>query len=131
AHPPARLVGHHPVGSANGLADGLVGRFAARSGSQDGVGAATATEPNPEKALQAARHLAMRQATLLVEFDDRGLGVRPQLGSGGAKGIGGLQGMAALDPAAALTALAAVDVELAGGGVGRGFDLDLLGGLGI
>src|SRR5215470_15009416 len=28
AYPPARLVGHHPVGSANGLADGLVGRFA-------------------------------------------------------------------------------------------------------
>src|SRR5262245_56373366 len=73
----------------------------------------------------------MRQAALLVEFDDRGLGVRSQLGSGGAKGIRGLQGMAALDPAAALTALADVDVELPVDGLARDLDLKLLGGVGL
>jgi hypothetical protein len=69
----------------------------------------------------------MRQAALLVEFDDRSLGVRPQLGSGGAEGIGGLRGMAALNPAAALAAPADVDVELAVNGLARDLDLELLG----
>jgi hypothetical protein len=73
----------------------------------------------------------MRQAALLVEFDDRGLGVRSQLGSGGAKGIGGLQGMAPLNPAAALTALADVDVELPVDGLARDLDLELLGDMGF
>jgi hypothetical protein len=69
----------------------------------------------------------MRQAALLVEFNDRGLGVRPQLGSGGTEGIGGLQGMAALDPAAALTALADVNVELSVDRLARDLYLELLG----
>jgi hypothetical protein len=69
----------------------------------------------------------MRQAALLVKFDDRGLGVRSQLGRGGAEGVGRLQGMPALNPAAALTALTDVDVELAVNGLGRDLDLELLG----
>src|SRR5262245_39733428 len=39
AHPPARLVGHDPVGLTHGLADGLVDRLAASSGPQHGVDA--------------------------------------------------------------------------------------------
>jgi hypothetical protein len=63
------------------------------------------------------------QAGLLVEFCDGGLGIRPQLGGGGAKGIGRLQGMAPLDPAAP----AYVDVELAVDGPAGDLDLELLG----
>jgi hypothetical protein len=95
------------------------------------VDAATATEPNPEEALQAARNLAMRQAALLIEFDNRGLGVRSQLGSGGAEGIGGLQAMTPLNPTAALTALADMDVELPVDGLARDLDLELLGDMGL
>jgi hypothetical protein len=69
----------------------------------------------------------MREPALLVEFNDGGLGVRSQLGCGGAEGIGRLQGMAPLDPAAALLALADVDVELPVDGLARDLDLELLG----
>jgi hypothetical protein len=88
------------------------------------VDAATATEPNPEQALQAAGDLAVRQAALLVEFNDSGLGIRSRLGRGGPEGVGRLQGMAPLDPAVALTALADVDVELPVDGLT--WDLDLV-----
>jgi hypothetical protein len=47
------------------------------------VDAAATTERDAEKALQAAGDLAVREATLLVEFDDGGLGIGPQLGRGG------------------------------------------------
>src|SRR5262249_22393269 len=67
-------------------------------------------------------------AALLVEFDDGGLSVGPQLGRGGAEGIGRLQGVAPLHPTVAPAALADMDVELAGGGVGGGLHLVLLGG---
>ena len=73
----------------------------------------------------------MRQAALLVEFDDRGLGVRPQLGSGGAAGVGRLQGMAPLHPTVAPTALTDVDVELAVDGLARNLDLELFGDVGF
>src|SRR5262249_24085248 len=106
ADPPARLVGSDRFGLAHGLADSLVDRLAAGGGPQHCMDAATPTERDAEQALQATGDLAVRQPTLLVEFDDRGLGVRSQLRSGGAKGIGGLQGMTALNPAVALTALA-------------------------
>ena len=131
AHPPAGLVGHHPVGLAHGLADGLVDRLAAGGGPQDGVDAAAATERDAEEALQAAGDLAVRQAALLVEFDDGGLGVGSQLGGGGAEGVGRLQGMAPLNPAAALAALADVDVELPVDGLARDLDLELLGDVGL
>src|SRR5262249_24711393 len=112
AHPPAGLIGNHPVRLTDGVADGFVDRLATSSGPQDGVGAAPATERDTEKALKAAGDLAVRQAGLLVEFDDGGLSVGPELGRGGAEGVGRLQGMAPLNPAMALTALADVDVEL-------------------
>ena len=57
-------------------------------------------ERDAEEAFQAARDLAVREAGLLIQFDDGGLGIRPQLSGGGAKGVGGLHGMAALDPVA-------------------------------
>jgi hypothetical protein len=69
----------------------------------------------------------MRQAALLVEFDDSGLGIRPQLSSGGAEGVGRLQGMAPLDPSAALATPADVDIELPVDGLSGDFDLELLG----
>jgi hypothetical protein len=47
----------------------------------------------------------VRQAALLVEFDDGGLGIGSQLSGGSAKGVRCLQGMAPLNPAMALTAL--------------------------
>ena len=70
---------------------------------------AAATEPDTKQALQAARDFAVRQATLLVEFDDSGLSIRSQLGGGGAQSVGRLQGMASLNPTAAMTALADVN----------------------
>src|SRR5262245_19362035 len=48
--------------------------------------AATTTERDVEKALLAAHDLAVRQAALLIEFDDSGLGVGAELGSGAADG---------------------------------------------
>src|SRR5262249_8135096 len=68
-------------------------------------------------------------AALLVEFDDGGLGIGPQLRSGGPKGVRRLQGMPALNPPAALTALTDVDVELAVNGLARDLHLELLGGM--
>jgi hypothetical protein len=35
-------------------------------------------EQDAEEALQAARDLAVREAGLLIQFDDGGLGIRPQ-----------------------------------------------------
>src|SRR5262249_10137369 len=81
-----------------------------------------------EKALQAAHDLGVRQAALLVEFDDGSLGVGSQLGGGGAEGVGRLQRMAPLHPAMALTAQADVDVELPVNRPARDLDLELLGG---
>jgi hypothetical protein len=68
---------------------------------------------------------------LLVEFDDGGLGIRPQVSSGGAKGVGRLQGMAPPHAPVALTALADMDVELPVDGLARDLDLELLGGVGL
>jgi hypothetical protein len=113
------------------MPDGLVDRLAASSGSQNSVDAAAATESDTKQALQAARDFAVRESALLVEFDDGGLGVRSQLGGGGAEGVGGLQGMASLNPAVALTALADVDVELAVNGLARNLHLELLGNVGF
>jgi hypothetical protein len=73
----------------------------------------------------------MRQAALLVQFDDGGLGVRSQLGGGGDAGIGRLQGMAPLNPTVAPTTRADVDVELAVNGPARDLDLELLGDVGL
>src|SRR5262249_39768515 len=91
--------------------------------------AATTTEGDTEQALQTAHDLAVRQAALLVEFDDGGLGVGSQLGRGSAEGVGRLQGVAALNPAVALTALTDVAVELAVDRFARDLDLKLLGGV--
>src|SRR5262249_34319882 len=113
------------------LADVLIGWLAAGGGPQDGVDAATATERDAEQALQAAHDLAVRQAGLLVEFDDGGLSVRSQLGRGGAEGVGRLQGMAPLNPTVAVATPTDVDVELAVNGLARDFDLELLGDVGF
>jgi hypothetical protein len=73
----------------------------------------------------------VRQAALLVQFDDRGLGVGSQLGGGSAEGVGRLQGMAPLNAATTLAALTDVDVELAVNGLARDLDLELLGDMGL
>src|SRR5215471_9904470 len=93
--------------------------------------AATTTERDTEQALQTAHDLAVRQAGLLVEFDDGGLGVGSQLGRGGAEDVGRLQGMASLNPAVAVATPTEVDVELAVNGLPRDFDLELLGDVGF
>src|SRR5262249_2684124 len=100
-------------------------------GPQHGMNAAPSAEGDAEQALQTTGDLAVRQPTLLVEFDDGGLRIRSQLSRGGAEGIGGLQGMASLDPAAAPTALADVDVELPVDGLARDLHLVLLGDMGL
>src|SRR5262249_39546779 len=112
-------------------ADGPVDRLATSGGPQDGVDAAATTERDAEKALQAAGDLAVRQAALLVQFDDGGLGVGSELGGSGAEGIGRLQGMAPLDAATAVAALPDVDVELPVDGLARDLDLELLGDVGF
>ena len=131
AYPPARLVGHDPLRPGHRLADALIDRLAAGGGAQDRVDAAATTERDAEEAPQAAHDLAVRQAGLLVEFDDRGLGIGSQLSRGGAEGIGRLQGMAPLDSVAALATLPDVDVELAVNGLARDLDLELLGDMGF
>ena len=127
AHPPAGLIGHDPVGLTHGLADGLVDRLAASSGPQDGVDAATPTEGDAEQASQAAGDLAMREAALLVEFDDGSLCIRSQLSGSGAEGVGRLQGMASLNPPVILLAPPDVDVELPVDRLTRALHLELLG----
>src|SRR4029453_14049042 len=62
-----------------------------------------------------------------VEFDDGGLGVRPQLSGSGTQGVGRLQGVAPLHAATALAALTDVDVELPVDGLARNFHLELPG----
>src|SRR4029450_12792409 len=109
----------------------FVDRLAAGGGPQHGLNAAAATERDTEKTLQTAGDLAVRQAALLVEFNDSSLGLGSQLGRGGAEGIGRLQGVAALDAALALPALADVHVELPVDGLGRDLDLVLLGDMGL
>jgi hypothetical protein len=73
----------------------------------------------------------MRQATLLVEFDDGGLGIRSQLRGSGAEGVGRLQGMAPLNSPVALPALPDVDVEPPVDRLTRDFHLELLGDMGF
>src|SRR5690348_10514681 len=113
SNPPAGLIGRHPIGLSHGLSDGLVDRLTASSGPQNSVDTAAATEPNTEKVFQAASDFAVRQAALLVEFDDGSLGIRSQLCRSGTEGIGRLQGMASLNAALTLTALTDMNVELA------------------
>jgi hypothetical protein len=70
---------------SHALADGLVDRLAAFGGPQNGVDAAASTERDAEQAFQAAYDLAVRQAGLLVEFDNGGLGIGSQLRGGAAE----------------------------------------------
>src|SRR5262249_59402955 len=109
------------------LADGLGGRVGGGGGPEAGGDAAGPAELDSEKAFQGAGGLAMGGGGLVVEFDDGGLGIGSELGSGGAEGVGRLQGVASLNPAAALMALTDVDVELAVNGLARDLDLELLG----
>lgn len=95
------------------------------------MSATATTKRDTEEALQAAGDLAVRQTALLIEFNDGGLGVGPQLGRGGTEGVGRLQGMASLNAAAALAAPADVDVELSVDGLARDLDLELLGNMGF
>jgi hypothetical protein len=48
------------------------------------------SHPPGKKACQAAGDLAVGQASLLVEFDDGGLGIGANLSGSGAEGIGRL-----------------------------------------
>src|SRR5205823_3724552 len=98
---------------------------------QDSVDAAAATEADTEKAVQTAGDFAVRQAALLIEFDDGGLGIRSQLRGRSTESVGGLQGMAPLNAALTRSALAHVDVELAVKGLARNLHLELLGDVGF
>src|SRR5262249_7748292 len=111
-------------GLTRGLPDGLVGRLAASRGPHHGLHTAAAAERDAEEAFQALGDLAMREPTLLVEFDNGGLGIRPQVSRGAAESVGSLQGMAALNTAFALAAPADVDVELPVDGLAGDLDLD-------
>src|SRR5262249_24705196 len=124
-------VRHHPVGLPQVLAYRFVDRFAASSGPQHDVDATATTERDAEEALQAAGDFAVRQAALLVEFNDRGLGIGSPVGRGGAGAVARLQGMASLTPTVALTALAEVAVELPVNGLARDLDLELMGDVGL
>src|SRR5262249_55679667 len=104
---------------------------AAGGGTEHRVDAAAPAERDAEEAAQAAGDLAVREPALLVEFDDGGLGIGPQLSSGGAEGVGRLQGGAPRDPTVALAGLADVEVELPVDGLARDLDLELLGGVGL
>jgi hypothetical protein len=73
----------------------------------------------------------VRQPALLVELDGGGLGIRSELGSGGAEGVGRLYGMASLHSTVTLTAMANVDAELPVNGLARDLDLELLGDMGF
>jgi hypothetical protein len=95
------------------------------------VNATATAERDTEKAFQTARHLAVRQAALLVEFYDGGLGIGSQLRGGGTEGVRRLQRMAPLNAATALPAHTDVDVELPVDGLARDLDLKLLGDAGL
>jgi hypothetical protein len=125
--PPAGFIGHHPVGLTHGLADGLIDRLAASSGSQNSVDAAAATETDTKQTLQAARDFTVRQATLFIQLDDGRLSIRSQLGRGSTEGIGCLQGMASLRATLALTAVADMNAELPVNGLAWDLHLKLLG----
>src|SRR6516225_12478523 len=87
---------------------------------------ATRCQGDAEQALQDTANLAVGQSRLLVQLDDCGLSVRPQLRGGSSQSVRGLQRMAALDSAATLLTTADVDVELAVDWLSWDLDLILL-----
>jgi hypothetical protein len=95
------------------------------------VDAATPAQGDAEEVVESLGDFPVGEPGLLVEFDDDGPGIGPQLGGGRPEGVGPLQGMAPLNPSAPLPALAHVDVELPMNGLARDFDLELLGDVGF
>jgi hypothetical protein len=90
------------------------------------VDAAARRQGDAEHARQDAADLAVRQSRLLVQLDDRGLSVRPQLRRSSPQSVRGLQRLAALDSATALLTTADVDIELPVDRLSWDFDLILL-----
>src|SRR5262249_6765689 len=70
---PAGFIRDDPVRSRDGLADRVVDWLAAPRCSQHGVDTAARRQGDAEQALQDAANLAVRQTSLLVQLDDRGL----------------------------------------------------------
>jgi hypothetical protein len=73
----ASFVGDDPRRLPDALTDRVVNRLAAPCRSQDGVDTASRRQGDAEQARQDAADLAVRQARLLVQLDDRGLSGRP------------------------------------------------------
>src|SRR5262249_54016139 len=131
ADAPAGLVHRQPPGAADGAADLAVGRPQPAGGPQNDLGAGAAGQVDAEERGQAVGDLAVRQAHVLVEGDDGGLGVGAELAGGGSQGVGGLQRVAALGAATAAGAAADVDVEPTADGSARDLGLELLGDAGL
>src|SRR6185295_14972347 len=121
---PTGFVGHDPRSGFDGCADFLVDRLGAPGGAEHDLDAAATRDRDAEEGFEDAADLAVRHAGLLVELDDRRLGVGAELGGGGAEGVGGLQGMPALKAPLALRTTTDMDVELPLNG--PPWDLDLI-----
>ena len=100
-------------------------------GPQHDLDAGPARQADPEEGVEDSRDLDVGQPEGLVQQDHRRLGIRADLGGGGAQGIGGLQGVPPLDASPTTTATADMDIEPADDGMTGDLRLVLGGHLGL
>src|SRR5260221_3916676 len=96
ADAPAGLIGHDSGRATHGSTNGLVDRLARSPGTQQDMSGPAARQCDAEEVAQDSRDFAMRQASVLIQFDNGGLSVGAELGCGGPERIGGLQRMSTL-----------------------------------
>src|SRR5271154_4732272 len=127
---PPCFIGGDDLGVLDRLLDFLINRLQLGGGPQHDTSRRAGLDVDAVGFLEVVGDLAIGQAATLVEIDNTGLGVRPELAGSGAGGIGRLQGMPATDTLAASLAAALVDAKFAtdrpGGDVGLELFIDVV-----
>jgi len=113
SHTPAGFVRGDLLGGPQLLLNVRVSGPQPSAGPQHDLGTGAPRQADAEKDAQGSSDFAVRQASVLVEDDDGGLGVGAQLAGSGTDGIARLQRVPTLAALAAATALTAMNIELA------------------
>jgi hypothetical protein len=90
----------------------LIDRLQPSASPQHNLGTGAAGHVDGKELVESVGDFAVRQAGVLVEIDDSGLGIGAELALGGAGSVTGLQGMPTAARLAALGTVAAMDAEL-------------------